>query len=83
MVAQGVKIGVMLDPSMFQLLTGFGKQTIQQIERPLDIAQERINTGDIVVRQDIIRIDGQSSRGPFSRAILIANGNQGVRAEIS
>src|SRR5712671_917503 len=83
MVAQGVKIGVMLDPSMFQLLTGFGEQTIQQIERPLDVAQEKINTGDIVLRQDIIRINRQRSRCPFSRAIVIANRNQGGGTEIS
>ena len=83
MVSEWIKIRVVFDPSVFQLVTGVGKQTVQQIERPLDIAQKRINTGDIVLRQDIIRIDGQGSRGPFSRAILIANGNQGGRAEIS
>ena len=77
MVSEWIKIRVVFDPSVLQLVTGVGEQTFQQIERPLDIAQERINTGDIVLRQDIIRIDGQGSRGPFSRAILIANGNQG------
>ena len=83
MLSEWIKIRIAFDPSVFQLVAGVGKQTVQQIERLLDIAQERINTGDIVLRQDIIRIDGQGSRGPFSRAILIANGNQGGGAEIS
>jgi hypothetical protein len=31
MVAQGVKIGVVLDPSMFQLVTGVWEHAFQQI----------------------------------------------------
>ena len=32
MVAEGVKVGVVFDPSMLQLVTGVGKQAFQQIE---------------------------------------------------
>ena len=83
MVSEWIKIRIVFDPSVLQLVTGVGKQTFQQMEGLLDIAQERINAGDIVLRQDIVRVDGQGSRGPFSRAIVIANGNQRGGAEIS
>jgi hypothetical protein len=83
MVSEWIEIRIVFDPSVFQLVAGVGKQTFQQIEGLLDIAQERINAGDIVLRQDIVRVDGQGSRGPFSRAIVIANGNQRGGAEIS
>src|SRR4029077_9656854 len=52
MLSEWIKIRVVFDPSVLQLVAGVGKQTVQQIERLLDIAQERINTGDIVLRQD-------------------------------
>ncbi len=64
-------------------MTGVGKQAFQQIESLLYVAQQRINTGDVVLRQDIIRVDRQSSRCPFPRAVLLAERNQGGRAEIS
>ena len=38
MVSQGIKIGVVLDPSVFQLVTRVRKDTFQQIESPLYIA---------------------------------------------
>ena len=38
MVSQGIKIGVVLDPSVFQLVTRVRKHTFQQIESPLYVA---------------------------------------------
>ena len=62
MAPEWVKIGIVLDPSMLQLVTGVGEQTFQQIESLLDVAQERINAGDIVLRPNIVRVDRQGSR---------------------
>ena len=45
MVAQGVKIGVMFDPSMFQLVTRVREDTLQHIQSPIYVAQARINAG--------------------------------------
>ena len=49
MTSEGVQVGVVLDPPTPQLVTGVGKQSLQQIERLIYVAELGINAGDIVL----------------------------------
>lgn len=61
MIPEWIEIRVVFDPAVLQLVAGARKQTVQQIERRLDVAQLRIDTGHIVLCQDIIWVHGQRS----------------------
>ena len=62
MAPKGVKVRIVFNPTMLQLVTGVGEQTLQQIEGPVDVAERGINAGDIVLRPNIVRICRQRSR---------------------
>jgi len=49
MVAQRIEIGVVLDPG-FGLVIGVREQAFQQIECWLDVAQEGVDTGGVILR---------------------------------
>jgi hypothetical protein len=72
-----------LDPSTPQLVTGVGKQAFQEIKRLFYVAQQRINAGDVILDQDVIGIDCQSSRRPFSGALFFAKNSESISAEVS
>ena len=55
--AERIQIRVVLDPSAPQFVTGVRKQPFQQIKSLIYVAQQGINAGDIVLNQDVIRVD--------------------------
>src|SRR2546423_10405018 len=67
---------------MSQLVTGVRNQAIQQIESLVYVAQNRIVTGNVILGEDIVRIDGQGSRCPISGAISLAERGEGRSAQI-
>ena len=55
--AERIQIRVVLDPAAPQFVTCVRKQPFQQIKSVIYIAEQGIDTGDIVLSQNIIRIN--------------------------
>ena len=64
MIVKRSEINIVLHPGL-RLMVGLGKQVLQQIERWLGVAQKRVNAGDVILGQNVIRIESQRTRSPF------------------
>src|SRR5205807_10248215 len=80
-VAQGVEIGVVLEP-LSQIGSDARKRTLQQVKRRVRIAQFCVTAGEIVLSERIVGIDRKSSGHPFPGAILFTNLQQCSDAEV-
>src|SRR2546423_1429970 len=47
-----------------------------------DFAQERVDTGNIVLSKDVVRVDGQRSGYPFLSTVRLPNANKSSGAEV-
>jgi hypothetical protein len=60
MVSEGIEVRVVLDPRL-GFVIGVREQALQQIESRFYVAQEGVNAGDVILSEDIVRIDRQRS----------------------
>jgi len=57
MDAQRVEVRVELDPGL-GLVVGVRQQALEKVERRVDVAELRVHAGHVVLRQDVVRVDG-------------------------
>src|SRR5262245_353013 len=72
MIAQAVKIAVILDPDDGGLRTPAGERALQEVDRSFLITQESEGAGEIVVSLGIIGSQQGSAMGPFAGAVRLA-----------
>ena len=81
MIVQRVKIGVLLNPRL-QFVGGPREQGREQIKCAIQFAKVAVEAGNIVLGQDVVRIDGQGARGPFLRSLKLSKLGQRNGTEI-
>ena len=81
MIAQGVEIGVVLNPR-FGLVVGVWQQMFEQIECGLSVAERCVGTGYIVLGQKVIGVDSNAPGQPFLCPVVLTKGDEGFCTEI-
>lgn len=56
------------------------KQPLQEVDRLVDIAEDGVNAGEIILGDDVVRVDGERACGPVSRPCRIAEMGKRQRA---
>ena len=75
MASERIEVGIVLDPRL-SFVIGVRKQTFEQIESRFYFAHERVDTGNIILSKNVVRVDGQCSRYPFSGTVRLSYTNE-------
>jgi len=79
MAANRLEVGVVNEPVYHPPAFPVRKQPLEEIDRPVELSQTRVDAGDIVQGQGVLGIDGESAVGPIQSASALTKRSEAGR----